>query len=85
METNTAKEIAKQVESYVIERGQSQNSLDLYHYILSVFIQFCEKYNNGIFTKELGKRCLNEHYGVSDINAQLDRHLSHTKAAVRVI
>ena len=84
MESITAKETAQQVERYIIERGQSKNSLDIYHYILSVFIQFCEKHNNGNFTENMGKRCMNDHYGVSDINAHIDRKHTHTKAAVRV-
>lgn len=36
MESITAKEIAQQVERYIIERGQSKNSLENYHNISAI-------------------------------------------------
>ena len=43
-----------------------------------------DSFNNGNFTEAMGKRCMNDHYGVSDINAHIDRRHTHTKAVVRV-
>lgn len=84
MESITAKEIAQQVERYIIERGQSNKSLENYHYILSVFIQYCDLKNNGYFTEEIGKMCVSEHYKIPDITIPIDRKEKRKRTVVRV-
>lgn len=84
MKPMMASYIAEKVEEYISSRGQSKNALDQYHYILSVFIKFCQKHNDGYYSEEIGLRCLSEHYGVSGVNVTIDRSQKRKRTAVRV-
>lgn len=64
-------DVAKAVEMFISERGQTKNSLANYHYILSVFIQFCNDHNAGVYSEKIGARCLDEHYGISDVDEKM--------------
>ena len=77
-------DVAKAVEMFISERGQTKNSVANYHYILSVFIQFCNDHNAGVYSEKIGARCLDEHYGISDVDAKIDHKQRHRRTAVRV-
>lgn len=84
MELMPVCDVAETVERFISDRGQTENALAIYHYILSVFIQFCNEHNAGMYSEEMGVRCLAEHYDVSDIDAIIDHKQKHRRTAVRV-
>ena len=77
-------DVAEAVERFISDRGQTENAITIYHYILSVFIQFCNDHNAGMYSEEMGVRCLAEHYNISDVDAIIHHKQRHRRTAVRV-
>ena len=77
-------DVAEAVERFISDRGQTENAITIYHYILSVFIQFCNDHNAGMYSEEMGVRCLAEHYNISDVDAIINHKQRHRRTAVRV-
>jgi len=82
-QTKSIAELAENIESAMIARGQSLNRVSQYHYVFKVFIAYSKTFGETGFSADIIERCLDEHYGIKDLTAIVSRRQHYRKLVIR--